>query len=63
MSWRNASTTFRAGRNASPAERRADRDRAEAAGLEQAERAAKLRREKTAKLKKLREDRDRAAGK
>jgi hypothetical protein len=46
--------------NASPAAKRTDRARAEAAGLAMIEREAKLRREKSAKLKALREARDAA---
>jgi hypothetical protein len=43
---------------ASPAAKRADRERAEAAGLQMLERASRLRMEKTARLKKLREAND-----
>jgi hypothetical protein len=44
--------------NTSPAAKRLNRERAEAAGLEMIERETKLRREKSEKLKKLREARD-----
>jgi hypothetical protein len=60
MSWRFGSRNQPPRSTASPATRREERGRAEAAGLATIEHEAKLRRQKSEKLKKLREARDAA---
>jgi hypothetical protein len=47
----------------SPAAKRLNRERAEAAGLDMIEREARARREKSERLRKLREERDAEAAK